>query len=637
MNALSGKKPTSSKTNGPEKQNALSLLESGNPAAALEAFQYIRANRPNDPTTRYNMGLCCQLLGRPEEAIGHYRAAIDIFPGFVEALFNLGKTLQQSIRLEEAVLCFERVLSIDPHHGLAAFSLGSLLLNMNHPDRAIHWLGVALPLISDKAPVYNNLGKALMLKGDDNGAEHHFEKAIGCNPRIAEIWFNRAELCTKSSRWEQAVEFYQAAIRRNPRMSAAYNNCGNVLRKLRRQTEAIDAFRRVTELEPNLAEGYYNLGSTCRDIERFDEAVNWLSKAVTIKPDYAEAWNNLALTCKNCGDFPRALTYFNKALSIDPDLAVAHWNRGFVHLLQGDWVAGWKDFAWRFKIPEHRTLYPHRITGPLWDGRPIPNTTLLVHDEQGLGDTFQFLRFLPWARRRCGRLILETRRELVELLRHQMCIDEIIVRAPDRPPDIPFNQYTPLMSLAGLMGITAESRTFDAAYVVSLPEKTTYWNGRLPKDGLKVGLVWAGRPEHANDKNRSCPLDAFKPLFELGSIHFIGLQKGPAAQHIDHTGIAPNFINLGAELQNFADTAGLLDNLDMLISVDTSVAHLAGAMGRPVWLMVPHIPDWRWGLHCTATPWYPTMTLYRQNRPKDWETVIGSMRCRLVEIAGKRS
>jgi hypothetical protein len=252
-----------------------------------------------------------------------------------------------------------------------------------------------------------------------------------------------------------------------------------------------------------------------------------------------------------------------------------------------------------------------------------------------LGDTFQFLRYLPWVRRRCGRLILETRQELLELLRHQTCIDEIIIRRPDRPPDAPFDCYIPLMSLAGITGTTVDSRTCDGPYVFPPHEKTAYWQERLSTGTLNVGLVWAGRPEHANDKNRSCPLDILKPLFDLGHIRYYGLQKGPAGQSAEWADISPNFINLGTELQNFADTAGLLANLDLLITVDTSAAHLAGAMGRPVWLMVPYIPDWRWGLHGSTSSWYPTMTLFRQRRPKDWDPVVDSMQRGLDGIINK--
>lgn len=610
-----------------EQQAALKMMQSGDPEGAITLFQKLLAKTPEDPVTLYNTGLCCQLSGRFEAAVGYYQAAIDGHPGFVQAHFRLGKAHQQLKRYDKAISCFEKALGMDPQHGPAAFSLGSLLLNLNRTDEAVHWLQTALPLLDEKAPVYNNLGKTLMLKGDDIQADKYFEKSLECDPEIAEAWFNRAELCAKGGRWDLAVPLYQEALQRNPRMSAAFNNLGHALRKSGRQAEALEAFTKVIELEPDLAEGYYNLGSTCRDMERFEAAVGWLSKAIELNPDYAEAWNNLALTCKNCGDFSRALAYFNRALDINPNLAVAHWNRGFVHLLNGDWRQGWKDFEWRFGIPERRSLYPHNINGPLWDGRPIPGKTLLVHDEQGLGDTFQFLRYLPWVRRRCGRLILETRQELLELLRRRTCIDEIIIRRPDRPPDAPFDHYIPLMSLAGITGTTVDSRTYDGPYVIPPQERTAYWQGRLSSGALNVGLVWAGRPEHANDKNRSCTLDILKPLFDLGQIRYHGLQKGPAGHPSQWADISSNFINLGAELNNFADTAGLLANLDVLITVDTSVAHLAGAMGRPVWLMVPYIPDWRWGLRGTTTPWYPSMTLFRQHRPNDWSSVIEAI-CR---------
>jgi hypothetical protein len=292
----------------------------------------------------------------------------------------------------------------------------------------------------------------------------------------------------------------------------------------------------------------------------------------------------------------------------------------------GNWSDGWQDFEWRFRVPHWRTIYPHRISGKQWCGDPIKKQTLLVHDEQGLGDTLQFIRYLPWARERCGRLIFETRSELAPMLEKTLGIDELIIRSSDGPPVVAFDQYVPLMSLGRILNVDPNRMPPTEAYIGASGEKAAQWGQRVPAGVLNIGLVWAGRPEHGNDANRSCRLEQFAPLFDLPGFNFIGLQKGQAAAEAEQIPGGEKFQNLGPELKSFSDTAGLMQHLDLVLTVDTSVAHLAGAMGRPVWVLIPFLPDWRWGMNAAETGWYPTMRLFRQSKPKDWNPVIGQIR-----------
>jgi protein O-GlcNAc transferase len=564
------------------------------------------------------------------QAVQFYRQALTQKPRWPEAIFNLARALQALNDLPGARSLFVELLQIDPQNAKALFSLGTLELARNNGESACRWLEQAQSLMPLNALVYNNLGKAYQLRGLNDKAERHFQHAVELDPEQPEAWFNIAEALARQDRLEEAVDCFRKAIAKQPGMSAAYNNMGNVLRKLKRFPEAIQAFQAVVEQEPQLAEGHFNLGSACLDHEQYEQALRHLNEAVRLKPEYADAWNNLALTYKQMGDFKRACAYFDRALTIDPDLAIAHWNRSFVRLLLGDWSGGWQDFEWRFQIPKWRTLYPHRMPGIKWDGRAMPNQTLLVHDEQGLGDTFQFVRYLPWVKARCGRVILETRPELMNLLQGLAGVDELIARSADGPPRVAFDRYIPLMSLPRLFNTTPESVTFTAPYISAPINRIDSWRNRLSDGRFKVGLVWAGRPEHANDANRSCSLRQLAALFGLDRIQFIGLQKGPAAKEADNFHDQPNFINIGAELDDFADTAAVIMHLDLVLTVDTSVAHLAGAMGRPVWVMLPYIPDWRWMATGSATPWYPTMQLFRHRAPKNWPSIVEEIKARLI-------
>jgi predicted O-linked N-acetylglucosamine transferase (SPINDLY family) len=605
-------------------QTAVELQQQGKAADAATLYETILLMDPQRWEGHFNRGVCHNQLGEHAKAVQCYRRALAVHPQWPETIFNLARSLEWISDRQGAETHYLDLLKIQPKNAKVMFHLGTLNLNRNRSKKALEWYHRALKLAPDWAILHNNMGKALLAMDDSAGAAGHFEHACRLDPDLAEAWFNRAELHHRAGRWEMAVDNYQQAILRQPQMSAAYNNMGDALKHLKRLPQALEAYSRVVQLEPDLAEAHYNFGSACRLDEQYEKAIEHLVKAVQLRPSYADAWNNLALTYKNIGEMERALSYFNRALDIDPTLAVARWNRSFVHLLKGNWQQGWRDFEWRFDLPNWRSIYPHRITGPRWDGSAAPDKTILVHDEQGLGDTFQFLRYLPLVRKKCRKVIFETRKHLVDLLAGSPGIDQIVVRSPKAPPSVAYDCYIPLMSLAGLFGSPQNNTLNTESYITASKVIVEEWKSALPRQGTKVGIVWAGRPEHLNDANRSCTIDDLATLFQLKEINFIGLQKGPAATQADSVE-RTNFMNIGDRLNNFADTAGVMANLDLVISVDTSAAHLAGAMGIPVWVMIPYIPDWRWMMHGQGTPWYSSMRLFRQQRPKDWQTVVRAM------------
>ena len=360
------------------------------------------------------------------------------------------------------------------------------------------------------------------------------------------------------------------------------------------------------------------------------EAAAHLQDAIRLKPGHAESWNNLALVHKNEAEWDKAIACFGESIRLKSDLAAAYWNRSFVHLLHGRFREGWQDYEWRFRLPNWRRIYPYRPRQPRWDGTADPNLTVLVHDEQGLGDTLQFVRYLPEVRRRCGRVILETRRELIPLLKDSAGIDEIVARPEDeRMPGVTADLHVPLMSLPLIFGTTGDTVPAEVPYIRPDALKSSAWAARIDGPGLKVGLVWAGRPEHQNDRNRSCRLETFLPLARIPGVRLYSLQKGPAESQIADSALRDAIVHLGPELHDFSDTAAALSHLDLLVSVDTSVAHLAGAMARPVWVLLPNIPDWRWMLDRDDSPWYPTMRLFRQTGISTWSPLADKVAAEL--------
>jgi tetratricopeptide (TPR) repeat protein len=541
--------------------------------------------------------------GRLDEALACYQNAIRQDPGLYEACYNAGLVYQSRQQTAQAAACYRRALQLKPN----------------------------------LAPAWNNLGQLHVDAGELDPAADCFLRAIRLKPDFAEPRFNLGEVLRARRRPREAIEAYRGALRLNPSLVGAWNNLGNLLRDGGELADAAECFREVIRLRPDLPEGLYNLGSALKDLGQSAEAVAHLQDAIRINPGHAESWNNLALVFKNEAEWDQALSCFSESIRLKHDLAAAYWNRSFVHLLHGRFREGWQDYEWRFRLPNWQRIYPFRPSQPRWDGTVDRTRTILVHDEQGLGDTLQFVRYLPEVKRRCGRVILETRRELIPLLQESPGVDVIVARPENEgTPETTADCHVPLLSLPPMFGTTLATIPAHVPYIRPDARKSVAWADRIDGPGLKVGLVWAGRPEHQNDRKRSCRLEVFRPLTWIPGLKLFSLQKGPAETQIQNCVFNGAIVHLGPDLHDFADTAAAIARLDLLISVDTSVAHLAGAMARPTWVLLPTIPDWRWLLDRDDSPWYPTIRLFRQPRGGDWAAVVEKIAAELHTCATKR-
>ncbi len=538
-------------------------------------------------------------------------------------------------RLGDALVCYSEALRQNPGLYEACYNTGLIYQSIRQPSQASAFYRRALQVKPDLAPAWNNLGRIHVDAGELEPAADCFLRAIRMKPNFAEAHFNLGEVLRTRQKQREAIEAYRMALRLSPTLVGAWNNLGNLLRDGGDLIGAAECFREVVRLRPDLHEGHYNLGSTLKDMDQAPEAASCLREAVLLQPEHAESWNNLALVHKNAAEWEKAIACFGESIRLKSDLAAAYWNRSFVHLLHGRFREGWQDYEWRFRLPNWRRIYPYRPRQPRWDGATDPSLTILVHDEQGLGDTLQFVRYLPEVKRRCGRVILETRRELIPLLAGNLAVDEIVARPDDeQAPGPAADRYVPLMSLPHLFGTTADTVPAEVPYIRPDPRRSSAWAERMEGPGLKVGLVWAGRPEHQNDRNRSFRLDTFLPLARIPGVRLYSLQKGTAESQIADSALRDAIVPLGPELHDFSDTAAALSHLDLLVSVDTSVAHLAGAMARPVWVLLPNIPDWRWMLELDRSPWYPTMRLFRRRANRDWNAVVDSIRMEIERMDG---
>ena len=401
-----------------------------------------------------------------------------------------------------------------------------------------------------------------------------------------------------------ALAIADPITRHDPESASAWFVAGTAYSALGRTPEAVAALSVAQRLDPDHAETATNLGNALLDADDLVGAELWLRRAITIDGGQPETWASLAFLLAGRGCATEAVAACDTALKLRPGFATAHWNRAYARLLDGDHARAWDDFEWRWadRHPPHGTP-----PGPRWDGRDPPDGRLLVLAEQGLGDTLQFVRFLPALASRMA-VTLVCPAGLHRLLAGM----PIELRAPG--PVLPADPWINLMSLPRLLGTTAETIPGAAGYLSRPPAP--------PRRRPRVGLVWRGNPLHSNDRRRSLPTEALRPLTEIDGIELVSVQVGPLAhQAMGVLGIP----TLGARNRDWADTADLIATCDLIIAADTSTAHLAGAMGVPVWVMLPFMPDWRWGIFRADTPWYASARLFRQRGPGDWSTVVAEV------------
>ncbi|HEX5093846.1 MAG TPA: tetratricopeptide repeat-containing glycosyltransferase family protein [Burkholderiales bacterium] len=455
-------------------------------------------------------------------------------------------------------------------------------------------------------------------------------RAREADPRAASPAYVAGRLQQEAGRLPESEACYREAVALDPQHARAYNNLGCVLHMQGRLEEALAAYRRALDLDANLPQANQNYASIVRDPGALERAAAQYRLATQADPRDAPALNDLGNTLRELGRHREALEAYERALQIDPNFAQAHFSRSFVLLLQGDYGAGWRDYDWRWKLPAFNAPM-RRFAQPVWDGRPLPSGTVLLHAEQGLGDTLQFVRYAARVAARCGSVVLESQRELAALMRGVPGIAQVVARGDPLPP---FDAHAPLMSLPAVFGTTLASIPWEGAYVRPSDERAQRWDLDPHGAGLRVGLVWAGRPQQWDDRKRSLSLEHLAPLAGVGGVTFFSLQIGEAAKQAARPPAGMRLVDLTSRIADFSDTAALVSRLDLVITIDTSVAHLAGAMGAPVWVLVAHAPDWRYHLEREDMPWYPTMRLFRQERDGDWSGAIARVAQALAQRAG---
>jgi tetratricopeptide (TPR) repeat protein len=605
-------------------------LEAGREDAALAAIAKSIELRPEVAPFHNNLGMVLQTLGRPEQSVLCFEHALRLAPGYPEAHVNLGNALQQLGRYDEAAAHCKRAIELNPRCAEAWNNLGNALLAVGRAEEAAEALRRAIHLRPGYAEAQVNLASVLKSLERFEEAAACCREAIRIQPGFAEAYGNLGAILLNCDRLEEAEACVGEALRLKPGLPEPYVVRAVILQRGGRPGEAEAACRQALALRPGYAEAFNNLGNALEERGCVEQAAACYREAIRLKPALADAHYNLGNTLRAGLRLEEACACFGTAIRSKPGHAGAHWNRALTRLLAGDFERGWEEFEWRWR---RKKTPPRRLPQPLWDSSPLDGRRILLHAEQGLGDTIQFLRYSPLVRRAGGRVIVECQPPLAELARTAAGVDEV-VEAGSRLPG--FEVHAPLLSLPRLLGTGRENIPARVPYLSVAGAYRETWRKRLAPDGRRrVGLVWAGNPNHADDRRRSVSLDAFAPLGSVEGVRWYGLQHGPCACEAQSPPAGLELEDLSRETADFRDLAAAMLELDLVISVDTSAAHLAGALARPVWVLLPYLPDWRWLTAREDSPWYPTMRLFRQPRPGDWAAVFERVR-EALELPAER-
>jgi tetratricopeptide (TPR) repeat protein len=499
---------------------------------------------------------------------------------------------------------------------------GIIALRTGRAAQAAGLIQAAVALQPGVPEAHSTLAHALLLMGQAEPALAQCDRAIELRPDCVEAHINRGHALRGLNRPGDALASFDLAIALRPDEADAYVNRGTILRELRRHDEALSSYDTAIALRPGFAEAHNNRGNALEDLGRYEEALHAFDAALRSRPDNPSTHATRGKVLHDLHRHEAALASFARAIALRPDYADAHWNLSLCQLAMGDFRSGWRTYEWRWKASAGLTR--PELPGPLWLGDfPIDGKTIIVRAEQGLGDSLQFCRYVPLLAARAN-LVLQVQPLLTRLLATLDGAPRVIAPGDPLPA---FDAWIPMMSLPLAFGTTVETIPAAIPYLRADPELSVFWKNRVSAlPGRKIGLVWAGapRPEipraNAIDQRRSMPQAAFAPLASIPGLCLISLQKGEACKSAPPAGMAlRDWTN---ELNDFADTAALIDALDLVISVDTSVAHLAGALGKPVWVLNRYDQCWRWLRDRTDSPWYPTARLFRQPEPGDWSSVI---------------
>lgn len=599
-------------------ETALCRHREGDFSGAEELYRTVLRRSPDDADALHLLGLIAHCRGRHQEALQAIGEAVALRPEVALYRANLARAEAAAGLLEEAERSVRAAIALAARNAELHYDLGVILVRLGRYAEAGPCLRETIALDPTHARAHNNLASVIEALGDLEGAEFRFHEAIRLEPGLAEAHANLGALLSRLGRPVEAEASLRQALTLAPDFPEALNTFGTVLAARRDWAGAEASFRRAIALDPLYPAARNNLAVLLIETGKFELALAESDKVLQQQPNDIAAETNCGNALAALGRIAEAEGHYRRALQIAPDEAETHYNLGLALLLDGRFRDGWDEYEWRSRRRGART---RSVPAPLWSGEPLGGRVLLVHAEQGFGDTIQFCRFIRLLDGE--RLVLEVPRPLVRLVATLPGIESVVASGEPLPP---FDLHCPMLSLPHRIGTTLATIPGRVPYLIAAPGSAAIWHGRLggPRK-LKVGLAWAGNPEYPADRRRSIEPALLRTLLETQGATFISLQPGapPAGMPI---------LAFPDQIRDFADTAALVAALDLVISVDTAAVHLAGALGKPVWLLNRFDTCWRWLRERVDSPWYPTLRQFRQSRPGDWPGVMAAVEAALARV-----
>lgn len=630
----------------------MALHRSGDLIAAEAIYRNLIEENPHNPDALHLLGVCAAESGNEHAGAALIAAAIRQSP-HPSFCMNLGVIYARQRKWKEAAICFSQTIEIDPSNSQAFWRLGQAYRELGLTAEARDACEEALRLCPSSPAAHFELALSYYAANECETALRHvldaaqndpesavyrlwlgnvqhrlsfeqeaiqsYEAAASLDSSSAEAVYNLGVVLTGVGRTREAMDAYREALKRDPSHPRAWNNLGILLQSGGCLIEARECYGKAMERDRTFLEARYNFGLALQESDEPVAAEAEYREVLAADPNHAEAGANLGNLLLASGKPVEALRCYEQVISAHPENAEAQWNAGVVRLLLGDYQRGWEGYEWRFK---QREAKPRHFDRPLWDGSDCDGATILIHTEQGFGDAIQFIRYAKAVAERGGRVVVECQEALRGILRTAPGVHRVVARGQE---SIPHDWHIPLMSLPRVFATTLETIPGDVPYIaapeIPPPEEM------LRASGLRVGVAWAGNPNHKNDRNRSMAPAELTILAAVPGVKWFSLQKDAAAP-----GSFPA-VDLSAYMGDWSATAALVRRLDLVVAVDTAVAHLSGALGGTVWTLLPFVPDWRWGLVGDRTPWYPTMQLFRQETPGDWRAVLKRVADQLSRLA----
>ena len=614
-------------------QQGLTFHQQGQLSEAKKIYEQILKS---DPKHFHTLQLTASLYWQQQkntEALHYFDAALTINPNFAPLHNNRGNALQDLKRFDEALKSYDLAIEQKPDYAEAYYNRGTAFYELERYEEALQSYDLAIEKKPDYAEAYYNRGISFHNLKRFNEEIKSYNRVIELIPNYAEAYNNRGNALKELKRYDEALQDYDKAIQLIPNYAEAYNNRGDAIQELKRFDEALQDYDKAIQLKPDFYEAYSNRGTLFYDLQRFKESLNNYNKAIELKPDVAEGFSNRGNTLKELKRFDEALKDYDKAIQLKPDYQEANWNKSLIKLRLGEYEEGWQLYEYRKDNKKTKINYP-KFPVPLWLGdASIEGKTLLVHSEQGLGDTLHFCRYLTMLQSlKPKEIIFYVQKSLISIL---SSIDNEITFIEKNHPLPSFDYYCPLMSLPLAFKTTLKTIPANIPYLKVNDVKNTYWQDQLGKQTKpRIGLVWSGSTKHTNDHNRSLMLTQLFSVLAL-PFEFHSLQKDIRDGDKQTLKAYKNLDQHHKDLDDFSDTAALVNQMDLIISVDTSVAHLAGALGKQVWILLPFMPDFRWLLDRDDSPWYPTAKLFRQPQIGDWDSVIQQLISELNTLFSK--